>query len=166
MNYKPQPPDAKHVWQFDHARHDWFYLSIRSDRVYYNATPRVSGGQQLQPANAQSATVATRLAELSSKADVLLDKHQRVLSELGLSVAFNRCTLATKYWLPLPGDNEFALEPNVGTSSGGRSLAQALENGVRCLDRFDRVATQGFANPGDERVGDDVTARLTTSFHE
>jgi hypothetical protein len=112
------------------------------------------------------AAVATQLAELSSKADVLLDKHQRVLSELGLSVAFNLCTLATKYWLPLPSGEELASGPNSDTSSGGRLLARALENGVRCLDRFDGVATQRFAGTGAEQVGDDITAPLTTSLHE
>jgi hypothetical protein len=109
------------------------------------------------------AAVATQLAELSSKADVLLNRHQRVLSELGLSVAFNRCTLATKYWLPLPSGNELS---NGGTSSGGRLLAWALEDGVRCLDRFDGVATQNFADTGAEQVGDDVTALLTISLDE
>jgi hypothetical protein len=109
------------------------------------------------------ATVATRLAELSSKADALLDKHQRVLSKLGLSVAFNRCTLATKYWLPLPSGNELS---NGGTSSGGRLLARALEDGVGCLDRFDVVATQSFADTGAEQVDDDTTAPLTMSLHE
>jgi hypothetical protein len=109
------------------------------------------------------ATQQSQLAELSSKADVLLDKHQRVLSELGLSVAFNRYTLATKYWLPLPGGNELS---NRGTSSGGRLLAWALEDGVRCLDRFDGVATQNFADTGAEQVGDDVTAPLMISLDE
>jgi hypothetical protein len=98
------------------------------------------------------AAVATLLAGLSKKADVLLDKHQHVLSELGLSVAFNRSTLATKYWLPLPSDNDFASRPNDGTSSGGRPLVRALEDGVRCLDRFNAVATQSCADTD----GDDI----------
>jgi hypothetical protein len=117
------------------------------------------------------AAVATRLAELSSKADDLLDKHHRVLSELGLSVAFNRYTLATKYWLPLPSDNEFASETNVTSSSprqelGGQPLERALDEGARYLDRFDEVATQSSADTDAEQSGDDTTAPRTKSLHE
>ena len=181
MSYQPQPPDRKHLWHFDVAIRDWFYLNVRSERVYHSAAPRVvrpedwqqsqpadaqstpiairfpgfskkaPSGTQQQPDDAQSATVATRLAGLSKKADFLLDKHQDVLSKLGLSVAFNRSTLATKYWLPLPSRNNFASGPNDGTSSSGRPLARALEDGVRCLDRVDEVATQSFAHTdGDD----------------
>ena len=59
MSYKPQPPDNTHAWHFDVAIRDWFYLNIRSERVYHSAAPRVvrpSGWQQFQAANAQSAS--------------------------------------------------------------------------------------------------------------
>jgi len=59
MGYEPQPPDNKHVWHFDLAIRDWFYLNVRSERVYHSAEPRVvrpSGWQQFQSANAQLAS--------------------------------------------------------------------------------------------------------------
>lgn len=51
--------------------------------------------------NAMSA-LATYLAALSNRADRLLETHHQELFGLGLDVSFNRATLATKYWLPLP----------------------------------------------------------------
>jgi hypothetical protein len=63
MSFKPQPPDTKHVWQFDIAIREWFYMNIRSERVYYDSTPRglpkVSPhgpGQQFQTPNTSSAS--------------------------------------------------------------------------------------------------------------
>jgi hypothetical protein len=117
------------------------------------------------------AAVAAQLAEFSSKADVLLDKHQHVLSELGLSIAFNRSTLATKYWLPLPDVGDFVSTTNFSTSIpghgiGGQPLARVLEEGVRCLEKFDEVATQSYANTDVEKVSDDITGPLSKSLRE
>jgi hypothetical protein len=47
-------------------------------------------------------SLATCLSELSDRADKLLETHHQELFDLGLDVSFNRATLATKYWLPLP----------------------------------------------------------------
>lgn len=47
-------------------------------------------------------SLATYLAALSSRADELLETHHQKLFSLGLDVNFNRATLATKYWSPLP----------------------------------------------------------------
>ena len=115
--------------------------------------------------------VATRLAELSSKADVLLNEHQHVLSRLGLSITFNRSTLATKYWLPLPDIEEIVSTTNVSTlisghGVGGQPLGQVLEEGIRCLERFDEVATQSYADTEFEKVGDDTTGPLPRSLRE
>lgn len=91
------------------------------------------------------AVVAAQLVELSSKADILLDKHQHVLSELGLSIAFNRSTLATKYWLPLPNVSDFPSGTDATAficrhGSVGQPLTRALETGIKWLDRFDQLA--------------------------
>jgi hypothetical protein len=114
------------------------------------------------------AVVKAQLAELSAKADVLLDKHQHVLSELGLTITFNRSTLATKYWLPLPDVSDFASGPDaskIGSRHGsvGQPLTRALENGIRCLDKFDELAA---AVADIEKLDDHEKSPLSLKFRE
>lgn len=63
---------------------------------------------QQKPLQQQSVTVslATDLAALSDRADKLLETYHQELFALDLDVSFNRATLATKYWLPLPESDE------------------------------------------------------------
>jgi hypothetical protein len=90
--------------------------------------------------------VPARIARLSSKADELLDKHQKLLFRLDLSVNFNQSTLATKYWLPLPDLDESMLQANANPvsagGSNGPSLAQVLDDGNECLGKLDEAASQ------------------------
>jgi hypothetical protein len=73
-------------------------------------------------------SLTTSLAALSKKADKLLEIHHQELFALGLDVSFNRATLATKYWLPLPGSNETEdqTEANEDTNSRDESDEQLL----------------------------------------
>jgi len=88
------------------------------------------------------AALATYLAVLSRRADELLEKHHQDLFDLGLDVSFNRATLATKYWLPLPGrdDPTYAHEDEFPHDESDEQLFSALRECERILERFETAA--------------------------
>jgi len=117
------------------------------------------------------AAVEARLAGLSSRADVLLERHRHLLSRLNLNIIFNRSTLATKYWLPLPEFNDFVSSADVsradsGHDGAGQPLAWALEESIRCLERFDELATQSCVSTCVEQLSGESTAALPMPFLE
>lgn len=85
------------------------------------------------------AALATYLATLSKRADELLEKHHQELFDLSLDVSFNRATLATKYWLPLPGRDEptSAHEDGYPHDESDERLFSALRECERILEQFE-----------------------------
>jgi hypothetical protein len=88
------------------------------------------------------ADLATSLAVLSNRADELLEKRHQELFDLGLDVSFNRATLATKYWLPLPRRDEptSAPEDEHNHDESDEQLFSALRECERILERFEMAA--------------------------
>jgi hypothetical protein len=117
------------------------------------------------------AAVEARLAGLSGSADILLKQHRHLLFQLGLSITFNRSTLATKYWLPLPKSDDSVSRTDVNTAvsrdgNAGERLARALEKSIECLEKFDAVATQMCGSTGVQPVIQDTRAPSPTSSRE
>lgn len=82
--------------------------------------------------------LTTQSIALSEKADELLEKHHQRLFALGLDITFNRSTLATKYWRPLPdavGDvrRNFTEEQDHSHDQSNSALALAL---TRCQEKL------------------------------
>jgi hypothetical protein len=95
-------------------------------------------------------TFAASLAEVSRKADELLERYHKILFHLNLGAAFNRSTLATKYWLPLPGSDDTTSSTSKSTLTSvylggvqGEKFALVLAACRNSLEEFEKDALSG-----------------------
>ena len=107
--------------------------------------------------NAMSA-LATYLAALSDRADRLLETHHQELFDLGLDVSFNRATLATKYWLPLPESDvpthrTDAPEDEYPANEDDEHLFSELRDCDVNLHRFEEALERLNEKPFERSVG-------------
>lgn len=97
------------------------------------------------------------LAALSHRADRLLERYHHVLFHLGLDVTFNRATLATKYWLPLPESDEPAYrtdapEDEHPPNESDKQLSSALGECERILQQFESSLESACKRPLERSV--------------
>lgn len=91
----------------------------------------------------------TYCAAVSKRADKMLELHHEQLFGLGLDVIFNRATLATKYWLPLPesdvpAQRTDAPENEYPPNESEEQLFAELRECERILQRFEESYEKSF----------------------
>lgn len=109
------------------------------------------------------------MAALSNRADRLLETHYHELFGLGLDVTFNRATLATKYWLPLPESNEpthrtDAPEDEELFNESDEQLCLELRECERILERFERSFETSFETPFETPSKTSVVSNFHTTY--